>query len=276
MAGLVTIGLGYLYVGRARFAPVPILFVVFVYAVAGWSRLILEPSAVYWVYVLTILTWLVSIIHPALVAYKTDDLPKQAYNKTWIYLIWILVVQLALGEIVQRRESLFGFGSYQIKSSSMSPTLEKGDWILVDTWCYRNSVPQINEVVIHELSHRQGSFAFRVVGLPGTTIEIRSDNLFRDGVPVEEAFIEIVGPRRSTALVSDFGPFVVPKNQYFVLGDNRLNSRDSRYLGAIQKDQLRGRVAYRWFAYDDGIRWSRFPSNVGSGLTSESCTRKVP
>ena len=65
-------------------------------------------------------------------------------------------------------------------------------------------------------------------------------------------------------MMSNFGPLVVPDDHYLVLGDNRHNARDSRFIGPIHKGLLHGRVEYRWFASDDGINWSRFPEMLTS------------
>jgi signal peptidase I len=93
----------------------------------------------------------------------------------------------------------------------------------------------------------------RVVGLPGETIELRSNKLIRDGQPIAENYPATDAP------VADFGPVVLGEGQYFVLGDNRARSKDSRYIGPISHDQLRGLVRLRWLAIDGEVAWDRFP-----------------
>ena len=84
--------------------------------------------------------------------------------------------------------------------------------------------------------------------------------LIRNGAPVVEEFIILTGAR--AAIMSSLGPMFVADDHYIVLGDNRHNARDSRFIGPIHKDLLHGRVEYRWFASDDGISWSRFPEKL--------------
>ena len=89
--------------------------------------------------------------------------------------------------------------------------------------------------------------------MPGETIEIRSNNLVRDGQTIAEDYPATDDP------MADFGPVVLGEGEYFVLGDNRARSKDSRYIGPISQDQLHGLVKLRWFAIDGEVAWDRFP-----------------
>jgi signal peptidase I len=207
--------------------------------------------------------FLISIIHPALVAHRLDELAAKPFNRGWIYVVWIVAFGVLVTLIAENRASLFGFEPFRIPSSSMAPTVQRNDLIMVDTWRFRHSSPAINDVVVFDLPDSSGTkHQYRVVGTPGNTIEIRNDVLIRNGAAIVEEFIQI--SNAGAGKMSNFGPIVVPEDHYLVLGDNRHNARDSRFIGPIHKNLLHGRVEYRWFASDDGISWSRFPERLTS------------
>ena len=174
-------------------------------------------------------------------------------------MLWIVSIGLFGSYIAENRAFLFGFEPFRIPAGSMAPTLQKNDLIMADTWYFNRATPAIGDLVIYAVPDNPGTkYLKRVVGLPGDTLEIREDVLIRNGKPVAEVYIQLTGS--SGGKLSSFGPVDVPNDHYFVLGDNRHNSRDSRFVGPIPKDLLHGCVAYRWFAQNDGIRWSRFPA----------------
>lgn len=257
IAGIAAPGLGYVYVGRIRIAFVPFIAVFGTLAIAGWTRLILEPAGLYIAYMIGLLVWLVSIVHPAIIAYTHDELPARSFNRGWVYGAWIVSATLFGGFLVDHRGSLFGYGQYRIPANSMAPTLQRNDLVIADTWRFRRSVPASGELVVFTVPDNPGiKYVSRIVGLPGDKIELREDVLFRNGQAVREDFIQLTHPSSG---LGDFGPVTVPDEHFFVLGDNRHNARDSRFIGPIHKDLLHGRVEHRWFARDGGISWSRFP-----------------
>jgi signal peptidase I len=161
--------------------------------------------------------------------------------------------------------------AFFIPSSSMEPTLEPGDRVLVQKVVYG---PDRGDVIVfsdpqgragpdrgivggfvHWLSSTLGierpeheDFIKRVIGLPGETVELREGRLYVDGVRIHEPYLEGAVDTR------DYGPVRVPEGALFVLGDNRLNSNDSRFgLGFVPVDRVVGRA----FA----IVWP--PSRVG-------------
>jgi signal peptidase I len=161
--------------------------------------------------------------------------------------------------------------AFFIPSSSMEPTLEPGDRVLVQKVVYG---PDRGDVIVfsdpqgragpdrgivggfvHWLSSTLGierpeheDFIKRVIGLPDETVELRDGRLFVDGVRIREPYLKGAVDTR------DYGPVRVPEGALFVLGDNRLNSNDSRFgLGFVPIDKVVGRA----FA----IVWP--PSRVG-------------
>lgn len=261
LAGFLGLGLGYLYIGRARVAFMTFLAVYGSFALVAWTRLITEPAGVYLASFLAIAIWLVSIVHPAIVAYKTDQLPLRAFNRGWIYIGWFIGAALIGNLLSEYRAVVFGFEPFRIPSTAMAPTLQRDDLIMVDTWRFRRTTPNINDLIVFDLPEdRSIKYLFRVVGLPGNTIEIDDDVLLRNAATVSESYIQV--SEENAGRSGDFGPIVVPENHYFVLGDNRHNARDSRFIGAIHERLLHGRVEYRWYSSDEGFSWSGLPAKL--------------
>ena len=179
----------------------------------------------------------------------------------------LLIVALAVAIVLKT----FVVQAFFIPSSSMEPTLEPGDRVLVQKVVYG---PDRGDVIVfsdpqgrpgpdrgivggfvHWLWSTLGierpeheDFIKRVIGLPGETVELRDGRLYVDGVRIPEPYL------KGTVDTRDYGPVKVPQGALFVLGDNRLNSNDSRFgLGFVPVDKVVGRA----FA----IVWP--PSRVG-------------
>ena len=157
--------------------------------------------------------------------------------------------------------------AFFIPSESMLPTLQIDDRVLVNKLVYDLREPERGEIVVFReeaavapptvgwwervtevLASGLGApsgeqdLIKRVIGLPGETLEIRDDVLFIDGAPLPEA-LEDNGGYLGSVGPDDFGPVEVPEDAYYVLGDNRANSADSRFgLGPIERDDILGRA----------------------------------
>lgn len=261
IAGLVSPGLGYLYVGRARLALAAPLLLVGIVALAGWTRIVMQPWGFYAAGALLVLLSLAYIAHPAMIAYKLEALPARSFNRGWVYLLWILTIAFASYHTGENRGTLFGFEPFRVPASSMAPTIQKNDRIMVDTWYFERHTPALDDLVVFGVpDNPEMMYVKRIVGLPGDTLELRGDVLFRNGQAVAEHFVQLSAPW--SGAMSDFEAVDIPDDHYFVLGDNRHYSRDSRFIGPIHRDLLHGRVEYRWFAYADGVSWSQFPATL--------------
>jgi signal peptidase I len=131
--------------------------------------------------------------------------------------------------------------SYTVVMSSMLPNFEEGDCIMVNKVCYRSSDPQRGEVIIFDPPFpSEYPFIKRVIGLPGETVEIKEGKVFIDGTPLEEGEYIMEPPNEPMPATK------VPEDEYFVLGDNRNNSNDSRNGWTAPRDNIIGRA---WFIY---------------------------
>jgi signal peptidase I len=119
--------------------------------------------------------------------------------------------------------------SFYIPGGSMEPTLKKGEIMWVNGWAYRDHDPQCGDIAVFLFpGDNKTEYVKRVIGLPGETVEIRSGKVRINGKTLEEHYVK-------EASASDFGPVTVPAGQYFVMGDNRNHTSDSRIWGFVPR-----------------------------------------
>ncbi len=170
---------------------------------------------------------------------------------------WGVIVVVVLAATVLLRT--FVVQSYYIPSGSMLPTLQVGDRIIVDKLSYRFSDPKRGDIVVFSRPPLEGQaypdLVKRVVGLPGETISSSGGRLTIDGKVLNEPWLP-PGPQAYTTSLQEVdphprfdlpGPVKIPPGEYYVMGDNRTDSEDSRFFGPIRKSLIVGRaVAVVW------------------------------
>jgi signal peptidase I len=187
---------------------------------------------------------------------------KKSGGSGWLEFPLILIVAFALVFLVVRP---YVVEAFYIPSESMLPTLEVGDRVLVNKFIYRFTEPERKDVVVFKtpegvdnsvdgnpiarlIGWSQGKrderqdLIKRVVGLPGDTIAVRNGRLFVNGERQNEPYLNKALPDQSF-----FEQTTVPKNKVFVMGDNRTNSRDSRFIGPIPKENMEGEAFLRFW-----------------------------
>lgn len=161
--------------------------------------------------------------------------------------------------------------AYKIPSGGMMPTLEVGDHVLADKSISRGAAtPQRGDVVIFPFPDDETkTFLKRIVGLPGETIEVREKHVYVNGIPLEDqAYTQHLDSSvidRSNSSRDNFGPVTIPPGQYFVLGDNRDQSHDSRFWGFVDGTKIEGTVPLIYWSWDDmnsRVRWDRIGKRV--------------
>lgn len=131
----------------------------------------------------------------------------------------------------------------RVEGRSMAPTLEDQDRLVVDKMVYQRRDPRAGEIVmLHYPLRPDRLFVMRVIGEEGDMIRIVDGRLFRNDVQLEEPYLqpELRSHER-------WGPEVVPEGYYFVMGDNRINSSDSRHWKYVPRRYIVGRIALRWW-----------------------------
>jgi signal peptidase I len=126
--------------------------------------------------------------------------------------------------------------TYEVFMTSMEPNFSEGDRVVVNKAVYWFGDPQRGDVIIFENPNNESEdYIKRVIGIPGDTVEIKDQAVYVNGTRLEEPYI-MAPPIRGMAAV------MVPENSYFVLGDNRNNSQDSRSGWFVTKDEIHGKA----------------------------------
>jgi len=218
---------------------------------------------------------------------------------------WAKSVQLAILIFLLARAFLFEM--FKIPSGSMEGTLLVGDFLIVNKLLYGAEVPVLNErlpavrapgvgdvVVFQWPEDPTKNFVKRLVGMPRDTLEMRQGILYRNGIAQRERYAthrdlefdpatedfrwqrDFVAPgvdvRRYHPSRNNWGPLVVPLAHYFMLGDNRDNSLDSRYWGFVHDSLVRGSPVMVYYSYSPDtaeafdwltrVRWKRLGERI--------------
>ena len=183
-----------------------------------------------------------------------------------------LIIALILALIIRT----FIIQAFKIPSGSMLETLQIGDRLFVTKFAYDIKAPftdwsflslqdpQHGDVIVFRYPEDPSKdFIKRVAAVPGDLVEVRDQTVYLNGEAVDEHYLTLhPGPTRT-----HFGPQTVPEDHYFVLGDNRFNSHDSRFWGFVPRSQIKGkawRIYWsanpRWFLSD--VRWDRVGQRI--------------
>ena len=159
---------------------------------------------------------------------------------------WIVLVVVALAVAFLARQYVFQL--FYIPSESMVPALEVNDQVFVNKLAYDFGDPKRGDLVVFERPHdwnvEVADLVKRVVGLPGEQIEGRDGAVYVNGRRLDEPYLE-EGVR-----TGDFGPITVPRDHYFMMGDNREHSNDSRSYSAVDGDRFVGKVVMTLWPLD--------------------------
>jgi signal peptidase I len=168
--------------------------------------------------------------------------------------------------------------AFTIPSGSMMDTLLVGDYILVNKFLYGPEVPLTEyRLPSLRLPHRGDIIVFkypqdekrdfikRIIGTPGDTLQVRGQQVLVNGQALDEPYV-----RRNPSALAHTGspsfcgyayacePLVVPADSYFVMGDNRDNSQDSRYWGFVKRDKIKGKAFLIYWSWDSDRHWLRW------------------
>lgn len=270
--------LGFVYVGRPAYAWVYVFIIAGLVPVASWTRAFFIPHGVLLFLAIAIGIWIGVVIFAAVLARRQDSVTAPRW---YVYAMFIVVgvFLTSVYEVIKlHRDEWLGYAMYRIPSGAMMPTILIGDFIVADTASLSSNTgegPNRGDVVIFLYPvDTTTPFIKRVVGLPGDHIAYYDKVLYINGNKVEQEMLgtyvgagpdahmtgvslrrEIIGNRAFNVLIQEGylsidGEFAVPEDHYFFLGDNRDNSRDSRYFGTVHRDYLVGKAVLIWMHID--------------------------
>jgi signal peptidase I len=178
--------------------------------------------------------------------------------------------------------------AFKIPTGSMEPNLLIGDHLLVNKFNFAPTATGLERTLLPIDPIRRGDiivfkypeepdrdFIKRVIGLPGETLELKNKKVYINNMPLDEPYVHYMFPPgdEGQEVPPDFdvrvtyGPVTVPPDHYFMMGDNRDNSQDSRYWGFLPRDYVKGKALFVYFAFGEeqgglanlftSIRWNR-------------------
>ena len=144
----------------------------------------------------------------------------------------------------------FLFTPIVVDGDSMMPTLENGDRMIVNKFSYKIGEPERFDIVVFHAPEKK-DYIKRVIGLPGDFVEYKDDQLYINGEPIEEPYLDTYKAQISEGnLTGDFSlkdidPSldVIPEGYVFVMGDNRRFSKDSRHIGIVAQEEIIGNTS---------------------------------
>jgi signal peptidase I len=228
---------------------------------------------------------------------------RQKPKKSFRHATWEWIKSLAIALVIWFVLRTLLIEAFRIPSSSMEHTLLVGDFLFVNKALYGAELPliharlpafrepRLDDIVVFDSRTEAGvKVVKRLVGMPGDTLQMKDAILYRNGIAQHEPYVEHVDSLGDTSAPEmrqwqlayllptvnrdtyrptrdNWGPLLVPSGQYFVMGDNRDNSYDSRYWGFVGRGVIRGRPLFIYYSFDHdtwralpfltAIRWGR-------------------
>ncbi|MDQ7797536.1 MAG: signal peptidase I [Candidatus Edwardsbacteria bacterium] len=206
-----------------------------------------------------------------------------SFKKFWHDWLWPLLFAVVVVKFIINP---FLLEAYEVPTGSMEKTILPGDRLFAEKFTYGLHIPFTDKTILPMTSPRPGQMVIfrspydgltlvkRCIGLPGDTIEVKNKDLYLNGKKMEQPFIQHTDPEQypfPQAAINplmmqndwesgrnaerywvrdNFGPVVVPPDCYFMMGDNRDESFDSRYWGPLPKKNIRGRVMFIYWSWD--------------------------
>jgi signal peptidase I len=184
-----------------------------------------------------------------------------------------IIIAVLLALVIRQ----FAVQAFTIPSGSMMNTLLIGDYILVNKFLYGPEIPFIDwhlpglrapehgDVIVFKYPNDETrDFIKRIIAVGGDTVQVRDNRVWLNGKLIEEPYVYPgafrPGPATHCGYLYACEPLVVPEGSYFVMGDNRDNSQDSRYWGFVKREKIRGKaflIYWSWNAENHWLRWRR-------------------
>ena len=164
--------------------------------------------------------------------------------------------------------------AFKIPTGSMEENLLIGDHLLVNKFVFGPTESRLEQTLLPVATVKRRDvivfkypeepdrdFIKRIIGLPGESVEVREKKVYIDGKPLDEPYAHYLQPAASPSEFHEvtsfdvrdrYGPVTVPPNQFFVMGDNRDNSQDSRYWGFLPREYIKGKALLIYWSYEAG------------------------
>lgn len=170
---------------------------------------------------------------------------KRAIGAFFDFLQGIVVVMALLVMVY-----LFIVSPQEINGASMEPNFHNGEYILTSKVLYKFRAPQRGDVVIFKSpGNKEIDYIKRIIGLPGDTVSLKDNSFYVNGQKVDEPYLAPDTPIFGSSYLEEGQAIVVPDGSYFVAGDNRAHSSDSREFGPIAEADFIGTAIFRYWPF---------------------------
>lgn len=181
------------------------------------------------------------------------DVVPDKNEKSVAYEILMFIRDLAIMLVIFGLFTTFIADRTSVIGDSMEPNIHDGDYFVLNKVSYRFTEPERYDIVVFPYNHGQSNYIKRIIGLPGETIDFKKEgesfNIYINGNILKENY----GKEPIKYEGNQSFPLVIPENEYFVMGDNRNDSSDSRYqdVGTIPRSEIIGKAGLRVWPLDD-------------------------
>lgn len=190
--------------------------------------------------------------------FESQQQARQFLNRKRTKPLWREYLETAIfavGAAVLLR--LFVVSAYRVNSASMEDALFTGDYIFVNKLAYQygNKLPEVGDIIVFKYPNNpEKDYIKRVVALPGQTVQVADKIVYVDGqvaaVPPSAKNSDQKVMPGDLSFRDNFGPYVVPAGQYFVMGDNRDDSQDSRFWGSVPIQNIKGKAVFIYWSWN--------------------------
>ena len=182
--------------------------------------------------------------------------PSESAYETLRTIVLVLITALVIRSFVAQ--------PFVVEGKSMEPTLHNAEYLIVDKIEYRLHDPQRGEIVVFKAPEAPDqNYIKRIIGMPGETVTIKDKNIFVEGKLIDEQYIANASQSKATAASPENPSFFLEQklgpNEYFVMGDNRDHSSDSRSWGPLPKKNILGRAQVVLFPFSN-LGWLNIPN----------------
>lgn len=175
-------------------------------------------------------------------AYRRRHIPRHLVHRWFVFLpvvALLVAIPFLLPEVASPTRPTL------VPTGTMRPTIRPGEVVLVDHGYYPDHLTRRGDLAVFLSPHDEKKLLKRVIALPGERVEMRDGRAIIDGDPTLDRWAHLEGEPLSLPFVG-----TVPQGELFILGDNRHNSRDSRFFGFVTEDRLLGRAESIYFSED--------------------------
>lgn len=182
---------------------------------------------------------------------KMEEQNKKSKSKELMSWVWPILIAIVIAFVVRQ----YLISPVTVKGESMEPTYHDNDRIMI----WKPGSIDRDDVIVFQSPVEDDHYIKRVIGLPGDTVKVENEKLYVNDKEVKETYIEEAATTYEEEVGDQYtvdftmqevtGEKTVPKDSYFVLGDNRPNSSDSRMYGFIKRDTIDGKVLFRYYPW---------------------------